>query len=289
MTMFPTGSTGPGTGQPRGLDQSRAPRVGRWAWLPVLLVGLGLVVAVQRALALTQNPNLIPALLLLGALVIPVAFVVYLNGRNPAFDVPLITLLLCGLIGGVLGVVIAGLGEADALRDLGALPTLVIGLIEEAAKLIVPLAVLLFTRYRTTTANGLLIGACVGVGFAVLETMGYGFTTLLRSHGDLPYVETVLLIRGLASPAGHATWTGLAAAALWRAAHHHWRPLAAFAGVVPPRRRAPWTVGRAGPPWQPRSRDLQPGPVDPPGPPRCPHHRSTLGRQRRPEINTTVG
>jgi protease PrsW len=63
--------------------------------------------------------------------------------------------------------------------------------------------------------------------------MGYGFTTLLRSHGDLPYVEAVLLIRGLASPAGHATWTGLAAAALWRAAHHHWRPraLAAFAGV----------------------------------------------------------
>jgi protease PrsW len=54
--------------------------------------------------------------------------------------------MLCGLIGGVLGVVIAGLGEADALRDLGALPTLVIGLIEEAAKLIVPLAVLLFTR-----------------------------------------------------------------------------------------------------------------------------------------------
>jgi hypothetical protein len=42
--------------------------------------------------------------------------------------------------------------------------------------------------------------------------MGYGFTTLLRSHGDLPYVEAVLLIRGLASPAGHAAWTGLAAA-----------------------------------------------------------------------------
>jgi hypothetical protein len=63
----------------------------------------------------------------------------------------------------------------------------------------------------------------VGVGFAVLETMGYGFTTLVRSHGDLPYVEAVLLIRGLASPGGHATWTGLAIA-LWRDAHRHWRP-----------------------------------------------------------------
>lgn len=212
-------------------SQRRVPLVRRWAWLPVLLVGVGLVVAVQQALAATQNPNLVPALLLLGALVIPVAFVVYIDGRNPAFDLPLIVLLLCGLIGGLLGVVIAGLGEADALRDLGTLPTLLIGLIEEAAKLVVPLMVLVFTRYRATTADGLLVGVAVGVGFAVLETMGYGFTILLQSHGNLAVVETVLLIRGLASPAGHATWTGLAAAALWRAAARRWS-LSSLGGLV---------------------------------------------------------
>jgi RsiW-degrading membrane proteinase PrsW (M82 family) len=205
----------------------------RWAWLPVLLVGVGLVVAVQQALAITQNPNLVPALLLLGALVIPVAFVAYIDGRNPAFDVPLIILVVCGLIGGVLGVVVAGLGEADTLRHLGTLPTLIVGLIEEGAKLLVPLTMLIFTRYRATIADGLLIGVAVGVGFAVLETMGYGFTTLLQSHGDLPFVEVVLLLRGLASPAGHATWTGLAAAALWRAFAQRWSlpALCRFTGV----------------------------------------------------------
>jgi len=148
----------------------------------------------------------------LAALVIPVVFLVYVDSRTPAFDVSLLALLLCGLLGGVIGVVIAGLGEADALRHLGVLPTVLVGLIEEAAKLVVPLAVLLFTRYRATTSNGLVVGVAVGVGFAVLETMGYGFTVLLSSHGNLATVEAVLLIRGLLSPAGHATWTGLAAA-----------------------------------------------------------------------------
>lgn len=70
------------------------------------MVDVGLVVAVQQALGATQNLNLVPALLL-GALVIPVTFLVYLDGRSPAFDVSLVVLLLCGVIGGVLGVVLA--------------------------------------------------------------------------------------------------------------------------------------------------------------------------------------
>ena len=202
----------------------------RWLWLPVLLVGLVLVWAVEGTLAVTGNPNLVPSLLLLGALVVPVAFVAYIDGRNPAFDVPLLGLLLCGGIGGVLGVVTAGLGEADVVLHLGSEPTLAVGVIEEAAKLVVPLAVLIFTRYRNVPADGLLVGVAAGVGFAVLETMGYGFTVLLQTR-DLAAVDATLLVRGLTSPAGHAAWTGLAAAALWRVWAHRGRP-AAVAGFV---------------------------------------------------------
>jgi RsiW-degrading membrane proteinase PrsW (M82 family) len=59
--------------------------------------------------------------------------------------------------------------------------------------------------------------AC-GAGFAALETLGYAFTTLTTSHGDLSQVDGILMIRGVLSPAGHMAWTGLTAAALWRAA-----------------------------------------------------------------------
>ena len=54
------------------------------------------------------------------------------------------------------------------------------------------------------------------MGFAALETMGYGFMALLQSQGNLVVLDEVLLARGLTSPAGPAAWTGLDCAVLWR-------------------------------------------------------------------------
>ena len=199
--------------------------------MPVLGVGIGLFIAVQQALVITGNPTLVPSLLLLGTLLIPVSFVVYLDGRSPAYYVPLSVLLSCALLGGVLGAALASIAEFDVMRRLGALPTVYIGLIEEGAKLLVPIAVLIFTRYRANPADGLLVGVAVGMGFAVLETLGYGFVTLLATGGDLTDAETQILLRGVLSPAGHAAWTGLAAAALWWASAQGWR-LRGLATVV---------------------------------------------------------
>ena len=51
-------------------------------------------------------------------------------------------------------------------------------------------------RYRKQ-ADGLLIGVAAGAGFAALETMGYAFTTLIKSGGDIPdTVDILLLLRG---------------------------------------------------------------------------------------------
>jgi protease PrsW len=49
-----------------------------------------------------------------------------------------------------------------------------------------------------------------------LETMGYGFVSLLQSKGNLGVLDEVLLVRGLSSPTGHMSWTGLVCAVLWR-------------------------------------------------------------------------
>jgi RsiW-degrading membrane proteinase PrsW (M82 family) len=88
-----------------------------------------------------------------------------------------------------------------------------VGLIEEAAKLIVPLFVLVLTRHRSPQA-GVIVGVASGMGFATLETMGYAFHALLAS-GSLQAVEQTLLLRALLAPAGHVAWTGLTCAALW--------------------------------------------------------------------------
>ncbi|MDT7616985.1 MAG: protease PrsW [Pseudonocardiales bacterium] len=87
-----------------------------------------------------------------------------------------------------------------------------------------PLGILLATRYRANPADGLLVGVAVGTGFAVLETLGYGFVILPTTGGDLLATEGTLILRGLLSPAAHIAWTGLAAAALWHAHAQRWRP-----------------------------------------------------------------
>lgn len=198
----------------------------RWSWLLVLLVGGALFELVRRAIVSTGNPNLVPSLILLGAAVIPTAFVVFIAGRRLVFAVSATTVMLTALIGGVIGVVAAGMLEYGTLRRLGALPMLGVGLIEEFAKLIAPAAVLLLVRRNRHPADGLLLGVASGAGFAVLETMGYAFVVLIKSSGNLAVVDNTLFVRGILSPAAHMAWTGLAAAALWYAATQGWRAAA---------------------------------------------------------------
>lgn len=54
----------------------------RWSWVLVLVVGLALFWAVLRTLADTGNPNLVPSLILLGAAVVPAAFVTLVRARR---------------------------------------------------------------------------------------------------------------------------------------------------------------------------------------------------------------
>ena len=212
-------------------DGARTSAGRRWAWLPTLLVGAGLFELVLRALVDTGNPNLLPALILLGAAVVPAAFVAFVYGRKLDYDVPGLLLAFTALVGGVVGVVLAGVWEYHTLVRLGSLPTLAVGFAEETAKLLIPAAVLLFVGYRRP-ANGLLLGVASGAGFAALETMGYAFVTLIETRGDLGTVDGLLLLRGLLSPAAHMAWTGLTAAALWEAAARRWQARALLRFVL---------------------------------------------------------
>jgi RsiW-degrading membrane proteinase PrsW (M82 family) len=223
-------------GDPSWPAVRRPPLLHRWAWIPVLVVGFVLYGAVERTMIRTGNPNFVPSLILLGALTVPVAFVVLIHGRAAVWTVGAPVLMTAAVFGGVIGTVTAGSVEFDTLRRLGVLPTFGVGLIEEASKLVVPLALLMLGPRVAGRANGLMIGVTVGMAFAALETMGYAFVALLQTSGDLASVDQVLLVRGLLSPAGHAAWTGLACASLYRKpvepGYPWWRVLATFLLVV---------------------------------------------------------
>jgi len=168
---------------------------------------------------------------------VPVTFVIGVFERLAVQPAVVPTLAVCFGAGGSVGVAAASILEYQTLRDLGALPMLAVGLIEESVKLGVPLWLLLRGRVRAP-GGGLLVGVAAGMGFAALETMGYGLVALIQSGGRIGHAEEVLLIRGLLSPVGHAAWTGLVCAALWRTyagdrRPRDWSPVvAAFAAAV---------------------------------------------------------
>ncbi len=190
-------------------------------WLQVVIVGAVLFFGAEQALKYTNNPNFFPTVILLGALVVPVAFVSYFYGQERRLDLrahrdnPLIMVALCFLVGGAVGTIVAGLLEYATLVQLSVGTLLAVALIEEAAKLIFPVIIFLRGNFRSEI-DGLLFGAASGMGFAALETMGYGLVALIQSQGSVGVLEEVLLVRGLFSPVGHAAWTGLVCATLWR-------------------------------------------------------------------------
>jgi RsiW-degrading membrane proteinase PrsW (M82 family) len=206
-------------------------------WLQIFVSGLILLFLVEVALLMTGAPTYIPSALLLGAFLVPITFTTYLYERLPHWDIPLPPVVICFIWGGVLGTVVAGTLEYDVAKSLEFLPKVGIGVIEESAKLIVPLVFYFMGRYRSEAA-GIVLGVATAAGFAGLETMGYGLVSLLSSKGNLGVLDEVLLVRGLTSPAGHIAWTGLVCAVLWRerlkAGHatFNWRVGGAFATAV---------------------------------------------------------
>jgi protease PrsW len=185
-------------------------------WFLTFVSGGALFFISEKVLAYTENPNYFPTVIMLGAFLIPVTFVIYIYEREDAWEISPALVAVTFLWGGAVGVLVAGFLEYDTLRELKVFPALLgVGFIEESAKLVLPVALFLTGRYRRE-ADGLVFGAASGMGFAALETMGYGFVALIASQGNVGVLEDTLLIRGFLAPIGHGTWTGFVCAVLWR-------------------------------------------------------------------------
>jgi len=175
-----------------------------------LLAGYALFVAVGYVLRWTSNTNLLPTELILGSFLVPACFVFFLYENGSVTQVPLATVLSVFLVGGALGVIFAALLESSLAW------LVLVGFVEEACK-VAALWWWLRDRRLRGEGHGLVLGAAAGMGFAALETMGYGLNALLSPHGlDLGAMTQTLMQRALLSPLGHGTWTAILAATLWR-------------------------------------------------------------------------
>jgi RsiW-degrading membrane proteinase PrsW (M82 family) len=185
------------------------------SWLQALVTGFLLYIISVVFLILTGNPNLFPTVVMIGSFLIPVAYVTFFYERKHLSNLSLSTTIISFVYGGILGVLAASLLEPIFIRRLDFTSTIVVGLIEEFAKI---LGVFVIARHRRHDAemDGLILGAAAGMGFAALESMGYAFTAFLASGGSLSQTVVVTLLRGILSPVGHGTWTAILASVLFR-------------------------------------------------------------------------
>ncbi len=202
----------------------------RLSWIGVLLAGVIAYLVLLFVLIISKDLNFFPTLLLVGAITPPMTVLVYAAGGGRTLPVPTWSVVFTTIVGGLVSIIIAGLLESYVHATLGALPTLLVGLIEEAAKLVVPVVLLLTWRPRPPR-GGVVIGVAAGMGFGTLETLGYGFQALLSTH-SLAAVDSTLVLRGMLSPASHVAWTGVTTALLWHipASRHRGWAVAAFVG-----------------------------------------------------------
>jgi len=100
------------------------------------------------------------------------------------------------------------------LTEIKFLGASIAGLIEEPGKLMALVVMARSSKYRYKI-NGLLLGAAIGTGFAIFESMGYAFRALLVTK-DKDIMTDIIILRGVLSPFAHIAWTAICGAALWR-------------------------------------------------------------------------
>lgn len=193
-------------------------------WLKIFLAGFVLWVAAAATCYLTNDPNLVPTVILLGSFLAPVTFAVWAFQRMTRKGPQTVLtpgLLFSAFVGaGVVGLILATVLETLLLRGRPLLFYPGVAVIEETVKLA---AVWILARRLPsyTRGDGMVLGATVGFGFAAFESSGYAFSALLGETSLKlgPLLETEM-VRALLTPVGHGLWTALVGGALFAAARN---------------------------------------------------------------------
>lgn len=225
-------------------DRARRPRR-RTGTVPLLLGGIALWAFLGLVpVHLLKNPVLLSTWIVVGAAVVPAVLLWIMAHRLRASDtLTPARLVVVAVIGGSLAVALGGtldslvglIPQPHPFGDQGLVSLALAGFVEEFAKGV--LIVATGWSVAKTTRNGLFVGGAVGLGFAVLETIGY-----ISDHygGDHPLAESamVAVLRGATAPFGHVLWSALLGAALFYAARKTGRfrltgvVLGAYVGVA---------------------------------------------------------
>ena len=177
-----------------------------------------------------ENPNAFPGLIIIGSFAVPFTTLVLFMEVNAFKNISVYDVMKFFMVGGCASLVVTlflynlELVDTDLSSTWGAM---MVGIIEELGKL----AIVYYLVKRLSSCNfilsALLVGACVGAGFAAFESAGYAMGPMLEIAnlagaygmglpiGDMVELPTkIIYLRGVLAPGGHVAWAAISGAAL---------------------------------------------------------------------------
>ncbi|MFI3244394.1 MAG: PrsW family glutamic-type intramembrane protease [Akkermansia sp.] len=165
-----------------------------------------------------HNVKLFLGAVVVGSIAVPLGLISFFAEMNLWRNISWLRICSLSALGGLLALILSLILFFFNIND----SIFNAGFIEEPAKII---AVLLIAGHRGRNGyilNGMLLGAAVGAGFAIFESLGYAYESLFVQTGnntitiDHQNALSVMAARSIfCLTAGHITWTSITCAALW--------------------------------------------------------------------------
>lgn len=191
-----------------------------WVFSRILIGGLISILCLLWTLETYGNTKIVPGLFFIGCVTVPVATLVLLMELCNVSNLNGYRVVKAIGLGGVISIIFTlFLNDLPLVSNIAVSPMFA-GPIEESAKLAAVVFVARNWKRAQHVQDGIVIGAAVGAGFAMIETAGYIYESFLIPHESGVMLNwfgalATLSVRAIMSPFAHVLWTAVVAGALW--------------------------------------------------------------------------
>lgn len=200
-----------------------------WLYSRVLLMFVITFVLLWICVNAFDNLNAFPGMIVIGSFAVPLSTMVLFMEANVWRNVSMYAVIKTFFIGGCASLVATLLlFSFYSVEEMDFFGAFMVGLIEELGKAVIVLAVLRKLG-KLSILSGMLIGACVGSGFAAFESAGYALQPFIQFQQITGYaaaygqnidgqqmmdaINNTIFLRAVLAPGGHVAWAAISGAA----------------------------------------------------------------------------
>ena len=200
-----------------------------WLYSRVLLMFVVTFALLWICVNAFGNLNAFPGMIVIGSFAVPLSTMVLFMEANVWRNVSMYTVIKTFFVGGCASLVATLLlFSFYSVEEIDFFGAFMVGLIEELGKAVIVLAVLRKLG-KLSILTGMLIGACVGAGFAAFESAGYALQPFIQFQQITGYaaaygqnidgqqmmdaINNTIFLRAVLAPGGHVAWAAISGAA----------------------------------------------------------------------------